>query len=262
MSAQPAAAPTTTTGTLRGRVVLVTGGNRGIGLGMARGVAAAGADVVVWGRSDDVNARAVEELDSLGTRALGLRCDVGSEREVVEAFARTLAETGRVDAVFANAGMSPPACSFLESTLADLRAVMAVNLEGAAVVFREAARHMVERGEGGSLVGVASIAALGGMNRFAGYAASKAALVGLVKSLAQELGRHRIRANAVLPGWVDTGMTADADDRLREKVTRRTPARRFGVPGDFAGAAAYLADPTYAFHTGDTLILDGGYKLG
>jgi NAD(P)-dependent dehydrogenase (short-subunit alcohol dehydrogenase family) len=246
---------------LRGRTVVVTGGNRGIGLGIARGVARAGAAVAVWARDERTSARAVAELESTGARALAVECDVGDERQVVEAFKHTVAQFGRVDAVFANAGITAPATSFLDLTLDDWRAVQRINLEGVVLTLREAARHMVERGGGGSLIGVASIAALGGMPKRPHYAASKAGVVSLMKSLAIELGRYGIRSNALLPGWIETDMTADSGSRVSDHVEARTPVHRWGTPDDFDAAAAFLADPRAAFHTGDTLVIDGGYSL-
>jgi NAD(P)-dependent dehydrogenase (short-subunit alcohol dehydrogenase family) len=161
--------------------------------------------------------------------------------------------------VFANAGLNGRAAPFVDQTDEDWQRVWAVNVHGVVLTLRAAVRHMLERGEGGSLVGVASMAARISIRNYSPYTASKAAVVGLMQTIAVEYARKGIRANALLPGWVDTDMTGGATTDFRDKVVRRTPANRFGHPDDFAGVAAFLADPAQLFHTGDTVLLDGGY---
>ena len=249
---------------LSGRVALITGGNAGIGLGMARAVAEAGADVAVWGTNAAKNAAASENLARTGRRVLALECDVGDENAVEQAFAETVRAMGRVDACFANAGIYPGARTpFVEQTAETWRRVLRVNLDGAFYTFRAAARHMVERGGGGSLVGTASLAAIEGAARGEHYAATKGGLVSMIRALAVELARHGIRANAILPGWIETGMTEAAigDERFRANVLPRIPARRWGTGGDFGGIAVYLMSDASAYHTGDSLVIDGGYSL-
>ena len=247
---------------LTGHVALITGGNGGIGLGMARGLARAGAAIAVWGRNADKNAAAVAELAGLGAVAHGFQVDVTDEQQVVAAMQATVARFGRVDSCFANAGVGK-AAAFTEMTIADWNSVVDINLVGAFLSFREAARHMIARGGGGKLVGIASIGSIHGMPRQAQYSASKAGLGALVRSLAVELARHGIQANTILPGWIETDMTegARAWDKLRETVVQRTPARRWGRPEDFEGIAVYLASRASDFHTGDTLRVDGGYAI-
>jgi NAD(P)-dependent dehydrogenase (short-subunit alcohol dehydrogenase family) len=140
---------------------------------------------------------------------------------------------------------------------------MRVNGEGAFLTLRAAARHMVERGEGGSLVGVASIAATDGAPRAQPYAFSKGGLISMVKGIAVELARHRVQANVILPGWIDTPMTERgfADDRFAGAVLPRIPVRRWGVPADFGAAAVFLAGPGSAYLTGQSLVIDGGYSI-
>src|SRR2546423_4316856 len=145
---------------LRGHVALVTGGNSGIGLGMAHGLAECGADIVIWGTNEGKNAAASEELKAHGTRVVAFRCDVGEEPEVEAAFAATLEALGRVDSCFANAGVGGGARSFMEMSSDEWRRVLRVNLDGAFYTLRSAAKHMVEREGGGSLVGTASLAAI------------------------------------------------------------------------------------------------------
>ncbi len=251
---------------LAGKVVLVTGGNSGIGLGMARAVAEAGADVCIWGTNPEKNAAAADELRATGRKVLALACNVADEAAVDAAFAETLDSLGRVDACFANAGVSGRgARSFLELETAEWRRVLAVNLDGAFFTFRAAARHMVGRAEagdpGGRLVGVASLAAISGAARSQHYAATKGGLISMIRALAVELARHAITANAILPGWIETPMTEKtfAWDRFAEAVKPRIPARRWGVKEDFGGVAVYLASDASAYHSGDDFIVDGGY---
>lgn len=249
---------------LSGHVALVTGGNSGIGLGMAEGLARAGADVCIWGRSEERNEAARERIASHGGRALAIRCDVGSVEDVEAAMAATLAALGRVDSCFANAGRKPLGeARFTELSLAEFRAVLATNLDGAFLTLQAAARVMVERGEGGSLVGVSSFAALSGQPRGQHYAASKGGLISMVNSCAVELARHGIRANSILPGWIESAMTDDmlASQPMIERVLPRIPARRWGRPGDLAGIAVYLASGASEYHSGDAFLVDGGYHV-
>ncbi len=247
---------------LDGHVALITGGNGGIGLGMARGLAKCGARIAVWGRSREKNQAAVHELSALGPAAAAFEVDVSNEAQVVQAMEATVRHFGRVDSCFANAGVGR-GVSFLDMTIGDWNAVVDVNLVGAFLTFREAARHMIDRGGGGKLVGIASIGSIHGMPRQEQYSASKAGLCALVRSLAVELARHRIQANTILPGWIETDMTEGARswDKLRETVVQRTPARRWGRPEDFEGIAIYLASRASDFHTGDTVRVDGGYAV-
>jgi NAD(P)-dependent dehydrogenase (short-subunit alcohol dehydrogenase family) len=248
---------------LTGRVVVVTGGNGGIGLGLAHGVAAAGATVAVWGRSADKNAAAVDELRAAGaTASSSVVVDVADEEQVEAAMASTLATHGKVDTMVANAGIGGGA-PFAEQTLERWRRIMEVNLDGAFLCFRAAVRHLIERGEGGSLIGVSSTSAIHGAPANQAYSCSKTAMVALIKGLAVEMARHGIRANGIVPGWVETELTAPllGWEKFMANTTSRTPVRRWGVPSDFGEAAAFLADPTQTFHTGDLLVIDGGYSI-
>lgn len=259
----PLGAPVADPFDLRGHVAVVTGGSSGIGLGIARGLAQAGADVCIWGRNAERITSAAEELSRHGTVVAGIAADVSDEGATADAFERTQREFGRIDSCFANAGGAELRSSFIDMTLQEFRSVTAVNLDGAFLTLRGAAQHMIERGGGGSLVAVSSLAAVHGMARGQHYAASKAAVVALVRSCAVELGRFGIRANAILPGWIETPATERAFslEPLRKGVLRRIPCQRWGEPADFAGAAVYLASPASRYHTGDTLIIDGGYSV-
>ncbi|MFP3942354.1 MAG: SDR family NAD(P)-dependent oxidoreductase [Alphaproteobacteria bacterium] len=252
---------------LDGKVALVTGGNGGIGLGMAEALARAGADVMIWGRNADKNAEARDRLSGYGTRVAALQVDVAGEGAVIDAMAETVSVMGRIDSVIANAGIGMAAPSFLDLDTETYRKVLSVNLDGAMYTLREAARHMVERAKGGdaggSLVGVASLAAVEGAARNEHYSASKGGLISMIRGIAVEFARHGVRANAVLPGWIATDMTslAQGQPKFEEKVISRVPMRRWGKPEDFGGIAVYLASDASAFHTGDTLVLDGGYAI-
>lgn len=253
--AEPAA------GTLAGRTVMVTGGNGGIGLALATACGRAGARVVVWGRDPAKNAVALQELRDAAIEADVVACDVADPNRVPEAFAETVALAGgRVDTVFANAGVGGNGTRFLDLDLDEWRRVLRVNLDGTFLTLQAAARHMVEQG-GGALVAVSSTAAIQGSVTNEAYCTAKTGMLGLVRALAVGLARHQIRVNALLPGWTLTDMTspAYASDRFRETTIGRTPVRRWADPAEMGPAAVFLADPTTTFHTGDTVVVDGGY---
>lgn len=252
---------------LAGKVSLVTGGNRGIGLGMAEALAQSGSDVVIWGSNADRNAAAAETLKAHGGKVHAQTVNVADEAAVVAAMAESISVMGRVDTVIANAGIGGSAPSFSEMTTENWRRVMGVNMEGVFWTLREACKHIVERAKngdpGGSLVGVASLAAIEGAARNEAYAATKGGVISLMKSIAVEHARYGVRANAILPGWIATDMTAGAQgsDVFTTKVISRVPARRWGEPADFGGVAVYLASDASAYHSGDTFVIDGGYAI-
>jgi len=247
---------------LTGKVAVVTGGNNGIGLGMADGLAAAGAHVAIWGRNEARNAEALETIASHGGRSVALRVDVGEEDEVVDAFAATVDAFGHVDAVFANAGVGAGGTPFADMTTEEWRHIFRVNMDGAFWTFREAVKHMKPRGSG-SLVVTSSVSADAGFPRGEHYAATKAGVRALIQGIAVEYGRYGIRANAIAPGWVVTGMTDGfiEGDRFESNVKPRIPLGRWGRPEDFAGIAVYLASDASVWHTGDTITIDGGYLM-
>ena len=254
-------------GQLDGRVAVVTGGNGGIGLGLAEALLDAGARVDIWGRNETKTAAAVERLASPQRPRLTSRaCDVSDEATVERAMSETIAAHERVDVMIANAGVGN-FVPFLETSLDDWRRVTTTDLDGVFLCFREAGKHMQERhateGTGGALVAVSSISAVHGTPRHAAYAASKAGLLGLVRSAAVELARYGIRANALLPGWMDieTHPEMRENEQFVDVTTRRTPVRRWGTPADLREAIVFLADPTITFHTGDTIVVDGGYTI-
>jgi NAD(P)-dependent dehydrogenase (short-subunit alcohol dehydrogenase family) len=241
---------------------VVTGANSGIGLGMARGLATAGASVAVWARRDVENARAVDTLDMLGSGTpMAVRCDVGDEDAVTAAMAMTLERYGRVDSCFANAGVTKGPPAFTEMETDEWRRVLRVNLDGAFFTLRAAARHMMEREGGGSLVVTASLAVTHGFSRYQHYAASKGAVMSMVRSLAVELGPHGVRANAVLPGYFSTPVSADLDEQRRARILSRIPMARQGAPDELGGLAVYLAGPASSYQTGASIVVDGGYSV-
>ena len=252
---------------LTGKVALITGGNGGIGLGMADALAQSGAGVVIWGTNEKKNKAAEAQLRAHGGKVLVQTVDVSNEAQVVGGMKDAVAQMGRVDAVFANAGIGSGAKSFLDITTEQYRKVLAVNLDGVFFTLREAARHMRERASkgdrGGSLVGVASLAAIEGAARNQHYAATKGAVISMIRAIAVEFARDGVRANAILPGWIATDMTAGAQssDVFTDKVISRVPARRWGEPADFGGVAVYLTSDASAYHSGDMLVVDGGYAV-
>lgn len=252
---------------LTGKVALVTGGNRGIGFGMAEALAQSGADIAIWGTNAAKNAQAEHALRAHGVRAKAYVVDVADEASVVKAMAETAADMGRIDSVFANAGIGYGAPSFVEMSTEVYRKVLSVNLDGVFWTLREACRHMVERAKkgdpGGSLVGLASLAAIEGAARNEAYAATKGAVISMIKSIAVEHARYGMRANAILPGWIATDMTnmAQSSPAFAEKVIPRVPMRRWGEPKDFGGVAVYLASDASAYHSGDLFVIDGGYAI-
>jgi NAD(P)-dependent dehydrogenase (short-subunit alcohol dehydrogenase family) len=252
---------------LKGKVALVTGGNSGIGLGMAEALAQAGADVVIWGSNAEKNAAAEGKLMTYGVRVLAQQVNVGDEAAVVAGMAEAVTAMGRVDFVAANAGMGRGSPSFDEMSTEVWRQVMTVNLDGVFWTFREACKHIKERAKagdpGGSLVVTSSVSAVHGAPRNQAYAATKGAVIPMIRGIAVEYARYGVRANAILPGWIATDMTAGAqqNDTFNAKAIGRVPMRRWGEPDDFGGIAVYLASDASKFHTADTFVIDGGYTV-
>lgn len=252
---------------LTGKVAVITGGNSGIGLGMADGLAQAGAEVSIWGTNPEKNARALASLEQHGTRVTAQQCDVGNENDVARAFAETIELHGRVDGCFANAGVGGRGTRFDEIDAEEWAQVLKVNLDGVFHTFKYAARHMRERAEagdpGGRLVGTASLAAISGQPRGEHYGATKGGLVSMIKALAVEYARYGVTAHTLLPGWIETALTERSfgNPKFVENVMKRIPARRWGTPDDFAAIAVYIMSDASAYHTGETFLIDGGYFI-
>jgi NAD(P)-dependent dehydrogenase (short-subunit alcohol dehydrogenase family) len=249
---------------LTGKVALVTGGNGGIGLGMAKAMAEAGADVAIWGRDEKKLDAATEVLLSSGGRVDARVVDVTDLAAVRTAVDEVVGALGRIDAAFANAGAGGRT-RFLDLDDETYRRVLATNLDGTLWTLREAGRHMVERAKagdaGGSLVGVSSLSAVRGAPTLQSYAAAKGAIVSLTKSIAVEWARYGVRANTILPGWIQTEMTTKSFERdeVKDAILSRVPVSRWGQPDDFGGIAVYLASDASRYHTGGELVIDGGY---
>lgn len=246
---------------LSGKVALITGGNSGIGLGFAEGLAQSGADVCIWGTNETKNANAVEQLSTHGTKVGAFQCDVGDRDQVVKNFAATVEQFGKVDSCFANAGISGKGTSFAKMTPEEWHDVFRVNMDGVFYVFQEAINHMVDRGEGGSLVVTSSASAIFGAPRNEHYSSIKAGVNSMIRGIAVEYARHGIRANSIIPGWIETPMTEKHvhNEVFQKKVITRVPLRRWGQPEDFSGLAVYLASNASSYHTGDSILIDGGF---
>ena len=247
---------------LSGKVTVITGGNSGIGLGFARGIAKQGGNLSIWARNAERNAAAKKELESYGSRVETRQVDVSSEQEVIAAFGGVMQEFGRVDCVIANAGPPPASKSSLDLTTEDYHAFLGVALHGAFYTLREGARLMVKRAEagepGGSLIFCGSLSMFKGLPGKPQYAGSKAALGAIIRSMAVEFGKFGIRANSIAPGYIKTGMTGEGElSPLDKYFAGKTPIPRPGYPADFEGIAAYLASDASSFHSGDTLVIDG-----
>ena len=251
---------------LTGKTALITGGNSGIGLGFAHGVAKHGANVCIWGTNAAKNAAAVDELRRYGTKIHAVVCDVGDEAAVDHAFQETLAQFSRIDACFANAGVGGGA-PFADLTDEQWQRVLKVNLDGLFYTLRGAARHMRQRAEqgdtGGRLIGTSSLGALMGMARGEAYAGTKGAVISIMQGLAVEFARYGVTANSVLPGHIATAMTAKnyANEKFANAILPRIPLRRWGSGADFEGIAVYLMSDASSYHTGDTFLIDGGFFI-
>ena len=246
---------------LKGKAALVTGGNGGIGLGMAKGLAQAGAALAIAGRDAKKNAEALAQLKALGAKAIALKVDLNDEKACRAMPDDAARELGRLDILVNNAGMNirkPPQ----DLSLEDWKLVMDTNLTSAFVASQAAYPHLKRAGRG-KIVNIGSMMSIFGAAYLAPYAASKAGIVQLTKALAAAWAKDNIQVNAVLPGWIDTDLTRRARVELQglnERVLSRTPAGRWGEPDDLAGIAVFLASPASDFVTGTAIPVDGGYS--
>ena len=246
---------------LSSRVAVITGGNGGIGLGMAKGMAAAGATIVVAGRDAAKNTAAVSEIVSAGGKASAIPVDVLAEESCRALIADTMKTHGRLDILVNNAGMSirkQPE----DYTLAEWHTVLDSNLTSA-FLCSQAAYPAMKKGGSGKIINIGSMMSIFGAPFATAYAASKGGMVQMTKSLATAWAKDGIQVNAILPGWIDTALTRRAREQvngLHDSVLKRTPAARWGVPDDFAGIAVFLAAPASDFVTGAAIAVDGGYS--
>ena len=246
---------------LTGKVAVVTGGNGGIGLGIAMGLAGAGANIVVAARSVEKTAQALEDIRALGVEAHGITVDVTQEPAIQRMVTNTIDHMGRLDILVNNSGIAVRAQP-QDLTAAQWDSVVDVNLRAAFLASKEVYSHMVSAG-GGKVINVGSMYSLFGSDWGAPYAASKAGLVQLTKSLAVAWAKDNIQVNAVLPGWFVTDLTRgipDADPNRYDNINRRIPTGRWGEPSELGGVAVFLASAASDYVTGAALIVDGGYS--
>ncbi len=247
---------------LSGRVAIVTGGNGGIGLGMARGMAKAGADIVIAARNQEKSDRAAADLRRLGARAAVVPVDVTNQQSVKAMVTSTLDQFGRVDCLVANAGVNdrkPPQ----DYTPEQWKWILETNLSGPFYCAQAVYPAMKAQG-GGKIITIGSMASIFGLPFAAAYASTKGGVVQLTRVLATAWAQDNIQVNSVLPGWIDTELTQAARqqvDGLHDRVVQRTPAERWGTPDDFEGIAQFLAGAGSDFVTGTAIPVDGGYAV-
>jgi len=247
---------------LTGRVAIVTGGNGGIGLGMASGLAAAGATIVIAGRDAKKSAAAAEQLQKAGARVATVEVEVSDEASVAAMVKAALDRFQRVDILVANAGINkrkPPQ----DYAAAEWQEILDVNLTGPFLCAKAVYPSMKAQG-GGKIITIGSMTSIFGTPFASAYGATKGGIVQLTKALATSWAPDNIQVNSILPGWIDTDLTRKARKEvsgLQERITTRTPAGRWGNPEDFAGIAVFLASHASDFLTGTAIPVDGGYSI-
>ena len=241
---------------LTGRTALVTGSTRGIGRAIAEPLAGAGARVAVVGRDQ---AKAADAADKVGRDARGFACDVGDPASIVALVDGVEKAFGQIDILVNNAGLTRDNILFRIKD-EDWDTVLDANLRGAFVAIRAASRGMIKR-RWGRIINIASVVGITGNKGQANYAASKAGLIGLTKSVAKELGSRNVLVNAVAPGFIDTDMTAAMTPEARTSLSGQIPLERLGSPQDIAGVVTFLASEHAAYITGQTLVVDGGMVM-
>ncbi len=247
---------------LKGRVAFITGGNGGIGLGMAKGLALAGAAVIIGGRNKAKGKAALAELAALGAKSEFAELDVLQETSCKQAIDGAAKQFGRLDILINNAGTT------IRKQPQDLSAqdwhhVMDTNLTSAFLCSQAAYPHMVRTG-GGKMINIGSMMSVFASSYATPYAASKGGIVQMARTMAVAWAKDNIQVNTILPGWIDTDLTQKAREQvpeLHEKVLARTPAQRWGKPDDFAGIAVFLASSASDFITGAAIAVDGGYSI-
>src|SRR5665213_552539 len=247
---------------LKGKVAFITGGNGGIGLGMAKGLAAAGATVVIAGRSKMKADAALTQLKALGGTAEFVELDVVKESSCKQVVASTAKKFGRLDILVNNAGTSVRKQP-QDLTAEDWHLVMDTNLSSAFFCSQAAYPHMLRAG-GGKIINIGSMMSIFASSYATPYASSKGGIVQMARSMAVAWAKDNIQVNTILPGWIDTDLTRKAREQvqgLNERVMARTPAARWGSPDDFAGIAVFLASAASDFVTGAAIPVDGGYSV-
>jgi len=247
---------------LSGQVALVTGGNGGIGLAMAEGLAGAGADIVVAARDADKGATAVATLQASGVRSTFIRVDVRDPDSISDLVDSVVDEFGGLDILVNNAGTNDRKQPE-EYTLDEWQTIIDTNLTSAFVASQNAYPHMSRAGAG-KIINIGSMMSIFGASFTVPYASSKGGIVQMTKGMACAWAKDNVQVNAVLPGWIDTTLTREARQQvegLHERVEARTPAGRWGIPQDLSGIAVFLASSASDFVTGTAIPVDGGYSV-
>ena len=245
---------------LEDKIALVTGGGRGIGRAICLELAARGATVIVnYNRSTAAADEVVAEIESAGGNAKSIQTDVSDAEQVADMFKAIVSEFGAIDILVNNAGMTRDNVIMMMKP-DDFDAVIETNLRSCWLCCKTAARTMMRK-RSGSIINITSVVGIAGNGGQTNYAASKAGIIGLTKSLAKEVATRGIRVNAVAPGFVETDMTAGLSDDIREKAIEAIPLSRMGAPQDIAKAVAFLASEDAAYITGQTLVVDGGMVM-
>jgi len=247
---------------LDGKKTIVTGGAGGIGSCISRALADAGADICIADLGQDRIDVAVDSVKSLGGNALGIETDVLKQDNIDNMVDFALNEFGQIDIIVNCAGISPSMPSE-QVTRADWNQVTGVCLDGVFFCAQAAGKHMIKRGEGGTIINIASAYGLGGAKFLAAYCAAKAGVVNLTRALAYEWAHYNIRVNAIAPGLIETDMTAPIRENPAQwaKTVKTAPMRRAGQPEEIADASVYLASQASSFMTGQTLVIDGGMSI-
>jgi 2-deoxy-D-gluconate 3-dehydrogenase len=246
---------------LTGRVAVVTGGNGGIGRGIALGLAEAGAAVAVFGRNEEKNQRVLSELKAIGVSSIASRVDVTNRAALEPALNKVESELGGIGILVNNAGHGSLSGGVLQEKPEDWDSVIETQLNAVFLLSKLAARSMLSR-KFGKIINIASMYSFFGSGLAPSYSAAKGAIVQLTKSMAIELAPHNIQVNAIAPGWIETDLTAPVRSMpLNDEILARTPAGRWGQPEELAGTVVYLASRASDFVTGTTICVDGGYAI-
>ncbi len=246
---------------LTGRVAVVTGGNGGIGRGIALGLAEAGAAVAVFARNHEKNERVLSELKAIGVPSLALVVNLANRAALEPALNKVESKLGSVGILVNNAGNVSLSGGVMNERLEDWDSVIETQLNAVFLLSKLAARSMI-RQKSGKIINIASMYSFFGSGLVPSYSAAKGAIVQLTKSMAIEFAPHNIQVNAIAPGWIETDMTAPVRTMpMNDEILARTPAARWGQPEEVAGAAVYLASRASDFVTGDTIRVDGGYAI-
>jgi 2-dehydro-3-deoxy-D-gluconate 5-dehydrogenase len=246
---------------LTGQVAVVTGGNGGIGRGIALGLAEAGAAVAIFGRNDEKNKQVLSELQATGVPSIAVKVDVTDRAGLEPALRQVQSELGRISILVNNAGNVSLSGGILNEKPEDWDNVIETQLNAVFLLSKLAAKSMLAQ-KSGKIINIGSMYSFFGSGLIPSYSAAKGAIIQLTKSMAIELAPHNIQVNAIAPGWIETEMTAPVKTMpLNDEILARTPAGRWGRAEEIAGTAVYLASQASGFVTGTTIRVDGGYAI-